>query len=101
MCQNAQSCLVRTQEQLRLSTLLLAQGFQDSPHRGRGIVHPYDQPGVAFVAQAYHHRLLWIMHVPEHSLTLLVEGASTDHPRYLSGREPETLPPLWVPKIGI
>jgi hypothetical protein len=42
---------------------------------------PDHQAGTSLVDQVDHHRLGGIVHIPEHPVTLVVEGASHDHPR--------------------
>src|SRR5215210_7422688 len=79
-------------EQAPLTTLL-AQRLLDSCYRGRRVLHLYDQSGVAFVLEPDHHRLLGVMHVPEHALTLLVEGARCDDPRHVRSTDPGASPP--------
>src|SRR5687768_4589163 len=83
-------------------TTLLAQRLVDRRYRGRRILHLYDQLGVAFVLEPDHHRLLGVMHVPEHALTLLVEGARHDDPRHVRSTDPgASPPPLRFLRIGL
>src|SRR5918997_2786546 len=55
-------------------------GLVDPRYGGFGIFNLYDQPSVAFVSKADHHRFLRVVHVPEYQLALSVEGARRDKP---------------------
>jgi hypothetical protein len=84
---------MKVPKQANPPTLLLARRLLDSRYRSRRVLHLYDQSSVAFVLEPDHHRLLGVMHVPEHSLSLLVEGARCDDPRHVRSTEPGASPP--------
>src|SRR5215217_1062180 len=72
---------------------LLAQRLFDSRYRSWRVLHLYDQSSIPFVLEPNHHRLLGVVHVPEHTLTLLVEGARCDDPRHVRSTGPDASPP--------
>src|SRR5919106_3991217 len=68
-------------------------GLVDPRCGGFGIFNLYYQPSVAFVLKPDHHRLLRVVHVPEHQLALLVESAHRDRPWHPYSPFHDAVPP--------
>src|SRR5215212_7371751 len=68
--------------------LSFAEGPLDGGGCGGRVVHLNDQSGVQVVLKVNHNGVFWIVDVPEHALTLLIEGARRDYPRHVGARCP-------------
>src|SRR5829696_3336742 len=74
--------------------LPFAEHSSDGRSRGGWVVHLDHQLSVALVPKPDHNSPLWIMHVPEHALAILIERARRDYPRNVDARSPDALVPL-------